>query len=445
MRRRRSNLRAIRKPWLLWLALIALLSIATGTGCSRDRDPSPPIPSPGASDGLTAGLARRSPSPPVWTTRVDTIRAGDTFGALLLRNKIHVEEVAEIVAYIRSAERFSLRRLRPGEAVRLRTDGMGRFLALQYERGPDEVHVVERDGEGFAGYVDAVDYDLRLRKLSGHIETTVEEALESRHRAVWTVEMATILAFEVDFLTEPRSGDAICLLVEEKWLGPELLGLGRIRYLSYEGELAAVTAAYHVPADSAGAGYFTPAGESVRRAFLRSPLNYRRISSGFSRNRFHPILRVWRPHLGVDYAAPSGTPVVAVGSGVVILARTNGGFGRQVKLRHGSAYETWYGHLSRLGRGIRQGVRVKRGDVIGYVGATGLATGPHLDFRVKERGEFIDPLKMRNPREEPLAGEELGAFGSALARLRALADSLPPGGLVAAPGGRAAVPGSAPS
>ncbi|MBD3236914.1 MAG: peptidoglycan DD-metalloendopeptidase family protein [Candidatus Eisenbacteria bacterium] len=260
------------------------------------------------------------------------------------------------------------------------------------------------------------------------------EALPSPQRAIWTAELAAILAFEIDFLTEPRCGDEICLLVEEKWLHDELLGLGRIRYLSYQGQRASITAAYHQPADGAGAGYFTPDGESVRRAFLRSPLNYRRISSRFTHRRFHPILRTWRPHLGVDYAAPSGTPVVAVGNGVVILAGTNGGFGRQVKLRHGGRYETWYGHLSRFARGIRQGARVQRGEVVGYVGSTGLSTGPHLDFRVKEDGTFIDPLAMHNPREEPLPASELPVFTAALARLRELAARLPAGSLASGPG-----------
>ena len=141
----------------------------------------------------------------------------------------------------------------------------------------------------------------------------------------------------------------------------------------------------------------------------------------------HPILRVYRPHLGVDYAAATGTPVVAIGDGTVDFAGWNGGFGRFVRIRHGSVYETSYGHFSRIAKGIQKNSRVKRGDVIGYVGSTGLATGPHLDFRVKRRGEFIDPLKMENPPSEPLAEKYLPQLEEQTRLFAAIADSLASG------------------
>jgi murein DD-endopeptidase MepM/ murein hydrolase activator NlpD len=261
----------------------------------------------------------------------------------------------------------------------------------------------------------------------------VEGALaSSAAAAALTIELSTILAYEIDFLTEPRAGDRIRLLVEEKWLDEEFLGFGRIIYAAYEGARVCVQGVCF-GTDSAGSAagiYYTPEGESLTRAFLRSPLNYRRISSRFSRRRFHPILRVWRPHLGVDYAAASGTPVVATGGGVVGFAGWNGGFGNQVRIRHGSLYETCYGHLSRFARGLRAGQRVERGQLIGYVGSTGLSTGPHLDFRVKERGTYVDPLSMRNPREEAVPASLQEAFQSHCLRLGCLIDSLAAGAAV---------------
>jgi murein DD-endopeptidase MepM/ murein hydrolase activator NlpD len=156
--------------------------------------------------------------------------------------------------------------------------------------------------------------------------------------------------------------------------------------------------------------YYDCDGNSVRRVFLKSPLNYRRISSYFSNRRFHPILKTYRPHHGVDYAAPTGTPVVSIGDGRVTKAGWNGGMGNYVEIRHNNIYTSCYGHLSRYGRGVRGGVRVKQGQIIGYVGSTGLSTGPHLDFRVKKYGSYVNPLTIDYPRGEPVGEERKEAF-----------------------------------
>ncbi|MBD3235637.1 MAG: hypothetical protein GF330_02910, partial [Candidatus Eisenbacteria bacterium] len=207
------------RGWVRWVALLLLAAAACdgdeGAGRSTRRETHG---NDQDSVEVAGGRAATPRAMPRWNTRVDTVQGGDTFGALLLRNGISVEEAGEIVQFIRHRDLFSLRRLRPGEPVRLRRDRLDRFVALQYERGADEVYVVERLGDSLRGFVDAVDYELRLRKLSGRVETTVAEALPSPQRAIWTAELAAILAFEIDFLTEPRCGDEICLLVEEKWL-----------------------------------------------------------------------------------------------------------------------------------------------------------------------------------------------------------------------------------
>jgi murein DD-endopeptidase MepM/ murein hydrolase activator NlpD len=156
--------------------------------------------------------------------------------------------------------------------------------------------------------------------------------------------------------------------------------------------------------------YYDCDGNSVRRVFLKSPLNYRRISSYFTHRRFHPILKIYRPHYGVDYAAPIGTPVVAIGDGRVTHAGWNGGMGNFVEIRHNNIYTSCYGHLSRYGKGVRSGVRVTQGQVIGYVGSTGLSTGPHLDFRVKKYGSYVNPLTIDYPRGEPVGEERREAF-----------------------------------
>jgi murein DD-endopeptidase MepM/ murein hydrolase activator NlpD len=180
----------------------------------------------------------------------------------------------------------------------------------------------------------------------------------------------------------------------------DVLGVGRILAAVYDGQRGSACA-YWVGSGGDG-GYYDASGNPLRKTFLKSPLNYRRISSRFSRARLHPVTRKVVPHHGVDYAADPGTPVVASADGSVVSVGWDGPLGRAVRIRHGSQYVTVYGHLSRFGAGIRPGVRVKQNQVVGYVGATGRATGPHLHYTVLERGRAIDPLRMDNPPIEPL-------------------------------------------
>jgi len=170
-------------------------------------------------------------------------------------------------------------------------------------------------------------------------------------------------------------------------------------------------------------GYYAPDGTPLRKAFLRSPLKFSRISSGFTQSRFHPILKTMRPHYGVDYAAPIGTPVMASGDGVVILAGWDGGYGKTVKIRHPNGYQTLYGHLSRIN--VKAGQRVSQEQYIGAVGMTGLATGPHLDYRMIKGGVFLNPLKIQSPRAEPVPRAERAAFEATRDRVLALLERAP--------------------
>jgi len=177
--------------------------------------------------------------------------------------------------------------------------------------------------------------------------------------------------------------------------------MGRVILAEYNAGEKVYTALFYRSPDEKE-GYYNLKGESTKRSLLKSPLHYRRISSYFTHRRYHPILKIYRPHLGVDYAAPSGTPVVASGSGKVIYAGKKGGFGNFVKIKHPNNIMTSYGHFSRIAKGIRVGKWVNEGDVIGYVGATGLATGPHLDYRVQVKGKYVNPLKYAFPTGPPV-------------------------------------------
>jgi murein DD-endopeptidase MepM/ murein hydrolase activator NlpD len=219
-----------------------------------------------------------------------------------------------------------------------------------------------------------------------------------------TISFAEILAWEIDFYKDVKEGDRFKVVVEKVYKGDQFIRYGTIHALEYQGGSNVVRGIEYQGA------YYHENGTSLRRAFLKAPLRFNRISSRFSYARKHPILGGTLPHYGVDYAAPPGTPMWAVADGVVVSSEWSGGFGNQVILRHMNGYRTYYGHLSRYGPGIRRGVRVKQMQTIGYVGSTGLATGPHLDYRLVKDGGFRNPLKETFPTGVPIGKGEMETF-----------------------------------
>ena len=284
------------------------------------------------------------------------------------------------------------------------------WSAFRIRCSPEEIYVFELHPDSLRSFAQAVNAETRVRKLSGTVQTTFEMAVVSAGgTAQLANKLADMFSCEVDFFTEVRRGDEFSLLVEERYVEDGFVGYGPILYGRYEGDEAKASAAWYQPEGGKG-GYYDLNGHSLRRAFLKSPLTYSRISSFFSKRRFHPILKTFRPHHGVDYAAPTGTPVVAVADGTVEFAGWKGGYGRYVKIRHDRTHATCYGHLSRFAAGTRAGARIRQGDKIGYVGKTGLATGAHLHYEFIENGQSINPLTMRSLPSEPLAASQLADF-----------------------------------
>jgi murein DD-endopeptidase MepM/ murein hydrolase activator NlpD len=222
------------------------------------------------------------------------------------------------------------------------------------------------------------------------------------------IELSEIFAWSIDFFGIQR-GDQYKVIYQESFVDSQSIGITKVMGAwFYHND----TDFWAIPFTQGGErSFFDEKGNSLRKAFLKAPLRYSRISSGFSHSRMHPILKIRRPHHGVDYAAPAGTPVQTVGDGVITAVgyQRNGG-GNYVKIKHNSVYSTTYMHLSRFGKGIRQGVYVKQGDVIGYVGSTGLASGPHLDFRFYRNGSAVNPLRVEAPPVEPVEEENLAAY-----------------------------------
>jgi murein DD-endopeptidase MepM/ murein hydrolase activator NlpD len=298
----------------------------------------------------------------------------------------------------------NFRRIKGG-TYRLLTDGNGELVRFTYEASPTEIYEIERDSGEYVAQKKKVALDSRLVKVVGEIQSSLFEAMEAAgEEDLLTIAFAEILAWEIDFYKDVREGDRFKVVVEKLYKGDRFIEYGPICAIEYQrGERIIQGFRYK-------GGYYNEKGISLRRAFLKVPLRFNRISSKFSRARKHPILGGIRPHFGVDYAAPPGTPIWAVADGTVTSCGWSGGFGNQVTLRHINGYTTYYGHLSGFGPGIRTGARVRQKQIIGYVGSTGLSTGPHLDYRLSKDGHFRNPLREIFPTGLPIERGEMEAF-----------------------------------
>ncbi len=378
----------------LFFAICAL----SCSGTQRSETPSSFIPSPPEMTIYPLAPA------PTWS---DILVRSQTLAGMLANHGVSRADVGLITSLL--STKVDLRRCLPGTAIRVYEDSLGSTQKLVYV---EQHRMVVADLAQVPPKVYEVP-QVPVRRLA-HLHGTVQDNLYSSMRAVGAsarliLAFADIFAWEVDFLTEIRRGDEFYVVYEEAMGNGDEPEPGVVLAALYVGERGERTAIRYVPLDAKPA-YFDLHGESLVRAFLRSPLSFTRISSRFSFSRMHPILRVSRPHLGVDYAAPTGTPVVSVADGRVIFAGWKRGFGRTVSIRHAGSCETQYAHLSRLGKGIRRGTRVSQGQLMGFVGSTGLSTGPHLDFRFKKAGRWVNPLTVESPREAPLREAELPDF-----------------------------------
>lgn len=347
----------------------------------------------------------KAPPTPLLTRKSGKVARGDSLSSLLA----DYLSPAQILALAEAAEPvFSFRRLRAGQPlIQLFEDQQ--WVGLIYEIDTEEQLEIGCRAENFSVELKPIIYDIENVLVHAAIDDSlygaVEKAGESAELA-W--KMADVFAWDIDFMRDLRVGDSFRLLVEKRFRQGEFQGYGRLLAAQFVNQGESFQAAFF--ADAKGEGYYDSEGRSLRKNFLKAPLDYRRISSGFSRRRLHPVLNVYRPHLAIDYAAPTGTPVWAVADGVVTRRGYDRHSGNKLKLRHPNGYETLYIHLSRFARGLKVGSRVRQGQTIAYVGATGLATGPHLDFRVYKNGQAINPLKIHRSPTAPLTDDRLQAF-----------------------------------
>jgi murein DD-endopeptidase MepM/ murein hydrolase activator NlpD len=361
---------------------------------------------------VTAGAEGAQPEQ-FW--REERIQRGDTVGSILARLQV---DDPEAMAYLRSAKGVrSLYQLVPGRTLRAVTTDEGALINLRYLHGDGTELIVRRQGGEFVASEAVVQTESELMMASGAIETSLFAATDRAGLSdSVAVELAEIFSSEVDFHRDLRPGDRFSVAYETLYSDGEFIRTGRILAAEFTNDGRVHRAVYFEDPQGRG-GFYTPDGKNVRKAFLRSPLEFSRISSGFSTSRFHPVLQTWRAHKGVDYAAPVGTRVRATGNGVVEFVGRQGGYGNAVILRHPSGRSTLYGHLSGFAKGIHAGRRVDQGEVIGYVGMTGLATGPHLHYEFRVNGVHQNPLRAVLPPGPSITRELQPAFQQAAAPL----------------------------
>lgn len=344
-----------------------------------------------------------------------TIEKNDTLDKILLAGGLSRTESAALTAQL--AGTVDVRRLRPGHLVRFHYDQTGTVDAVQMKvTGWGEVGAV-RNGNAFE--VKAVQAAIREVEttISATVHRSLYEALRDAGEGPQVVQqLSDVFQWDIDFF-ELRRGDSFSFVVTKQYAGNDLVGYGPITAARFTHRDTTYHAFRHEMPDGR-AGYYAASGTPLRKQFIKSPLRFSRITSGFTKRRFHPVLKYFRPHYGVDYGAPVGTPVMSTADGVVVEARYKTGEGNFIRVRHSSRIDTCYLHLSRFKKGLKKGTRVNQGDVIGYVGMTGLATGPHLDYRVSENGKWLDPLKLKSITPDPLRGESLRRFRSSVARLQ---------------------------
>lgn len=342
----------------------------------------------------------------------DTVRPGETFSCALERNKLDSDLEYQVIEGL--SEVLDFRKCRPGDSFCVSLDDCGGLIRCTYERGPIEIYALEPNEDSkseFHAFRAPVLLECRLTKLSGIIDSSLFSAFSKiGANSRLTMAFADIFASRLDFNTETRPGDRFDVIVEEYFKGDSFVGYGRIVAAQYKNHYKGFEAFYYKPEGQTKGKYYDSAGQEAGTSFLRSPLPVYRVTSKFSKRRLHPILKVYRPHLGVDLAAPIGTRIMAAADGIVSFAGWQKGFGRIVILKHPGGYKTYYGHLSGFAKGIKKGIRVEQKQVIGYVGSSGLSTGPHLDYRIKENGVFKNPFNMKFKPKSRLSGAALDDY-----------------------------------
>jgi len=368
---------------------------------------------------LDSGSAQAAAAAPVAPPGAVEGKVGksDTLGRLLKKSGLSAAETDEVIRALSGVLDF--RTIRAGQSFRIDRGPDGRVKRFELELSKIQKVRAERQPSGeLVGVADNTQTKLEIRALSGTIDSSLYAAIKKAGETAALVDFfVDVFAYDIDFFNDTHDGDTFRVVVERKMHDGQVMGYGRILAAEYKGKVGTFQTFLW------NGKYYDATGASSEKGMLKTPLKFARVSSGFDRSRMHPVLHTIRAHLGVDYAAPVGTPVWAAASGTVTHVGPAGGAGNLVMIKHDSGIETAYMHLSKFAP-IKVGQRIEAKTVIGYVGTTGLSTGPHLHFGVKKNGEFIDPTKLAPWRGKPVTAGELDAFKAEAAKLESQMSSV---------------------
>lgn len=393
--------------WFITVSTMPLLGVVTAFGLV-------PTSNLGLNTGKIAieqlALPITAPADTVAATfwHTERLQRGDTVAELLLR--LNIKDAAASDYLRNSADARAFRKLSVGNEVQAETDATGALVSLSYLGEQGAKIVIRKQGDTFSSKATAAQLEKRLFVRTGEIKTSLYAATDAAGMPESAANQLTeIFSGDVDFHHDLKRGDRFTAVYEMTYSNGALVKAGQIQAAEFINQ-GQVYRAVRFQSDASHSDYYTPEGKSLKKAFLRSPIAFSRVSSGFTMSRFHPVLNKWRAHKGVDFAAAMGTPVKATSDGIVSFVGQQNGYGNVINLKHQSNLSTVYGHLSRFANGLHTGERIRQGDVIGYVGMTGLASGPHLHYEFKIDGQQRDPLRVALPNALPVSGANRTAF-----------------------------------
>jgi len=381
----------------IWICVAFVIAMAA-TGSISNH----PSPEKGA---VAEKPLQKDESPRVIDGR---IKEGETLFVIFKKYGLDLAELFEINEA--SASVHGLSNVSPDHRYKIRLDEDNSVSAFTYWIDDEYRLDALRNEEGFEAEKKKIHYDKTTAQIGVSIKDNLISSLGSDSENLsLALDLSDVFAWDLDFSSDLRKDDVFKIVVEECYRNGKFKKYGDVLCAEYAGADGKTLQAYRF--ESAGkVGYYDSKGRPLKKAFLKAPLSFRRISSGFSLRRKNPVLKIYRPHHGVDYAAPTGTPVSAIGSGTVAFAGRRGGYGNLIILKHWNGYSTYYGHLSRIGNGIRRGAKVSQGETIGYVGSTGNSTGPHLHFEIRVHQKPVNPVLAKIPRAHPLSGKAMARF-----------------------------------
>ena len=409
--------RKLKLRWFVAMSSLPLLGVVTAFGIMPQTEMiTAPVKTVVEEIALPQATPVANSAATFW--RNERVQRGDTVVELLRRMNVEDAAASEYLRKDQAAESF--RHLATGKTVQAETGADGSLLALRYLNNGGSQVVIEKSTGSTAGFKASVlppQLEQRLTLRTGVIKSTLFEATDAAGLPdAAASQLVEIFGGDIDFHRDLRKGDKFSVTYEVTYSNGDPVRNGRIQAAEFVNQGKAYRVVFF-QTDSTHGDYYTPDGKSVRKAFLRSPVEFSRISSGFTSARFHPILKKWRAHKGVDYAAPIGTKVKVTADGIVSFVGKEGGYGNVIMVNHQGRYSTVYGHLSRFASGLHRGQHVGQSEVIGYVGMTGWATGPHLHYEFRIDGQQCDPLRVALPNATPISESQKAAFEETTRRL----------------------------